>query len=132
MGWSYLSSSFQETARQNYVDLVTSLSSSSASSSQVKPGADKEQQGSENVVVTSEDGITKIMLNRPTKKNAITTQVSLPALGVCSPFLFFLCLLYLKTTVFQHHSYFSNVLFDLCRKISNCGYLIQQSMTFII
>ncbi|XP_039725357.1 enoyl-CoA delta isomerase 2 isoform X1 [Pteropus medius] len=73
--WNALGSLPKETARQNYVDLVSSLSSSSASSSQVKPVADKEQQGSENLVVTSENGITKIMLNRPTKKNAITTQM---------------------------------------------------------
>ncbi|KAF6108405.1 enoyl-CoA delta isomerase 2 [Phyllostomus discolor] len=65
----------QETARQSYVDLVSSLSSSSMSSSQVKPGADRKQQEYENLVVTSEDGITKIILNRPTKKNAINTQM---------------------------------------------------------
>lgn len=86
MGLSYLSSSLQETARQSYVDLVSSLSSSSTSSSQVKPVADKKQQEYENLVVTSEDGITKIILNRPTKKNAINTQVTLPSLGVLPPF----------------------------------------------
>ncbi|KAK2507317.1 hypothetical protein MC885_016066 [Smutsia gigantea] len=65
----------QETARQNYVDMVSSLSSSSESSSQIKPGANGEQPGYETLVVTSQDGITKIMLNRPTKKNAISTQM---------------------------------------------------------
>lgn len=65
----------QETARKNYVDMVSSLSSSSESSSQIKPGADGEQRGYETLVVTSQDGITKIMLNRPTKKNAISTQM---------------------------------------------------------
>ncbi|XP_036901246.1 enoyl-CoA delta isomerase 2 isoform X2 [Sturnira hondurensis] len=65
----------QETARQSYVDLASSLSSSSTSSSQVKPRADRKQQEYENLVVTSEDGITKIMLNRPTKKNAINPQM---------------------------------------------------------
>lgn len=64
----------QETARKNYVDMVSSLSSSE-SSSQIKPGADGEQRGYETLVVTSQDGITKIMLNRPTKKNAISTQM---------------------------------------------------------
>ena len=73
--WNALGSLPKETARQNYVDLVSNLSSSPSSSSQVKPGADKEQQESENLVVTSENGITKIMLNRPTKKNAITIQM---------------------------------------------------------
>lgn len=76
----------QETARKNYVDMVSSLSSSSESSSQIKPGADGEQRGYETLVVTSQDGITKIMLNRPTKKNAISTQVTSPALGVCPLF----------------------------------------------
>lgn len=86
-GWSYLLPSLQETARQNYVDLVSGLSSSSDSSSQVKPEADREQAGYETLVMTSEDGITKIMLNRPTKMNALTTQVTWPALGICPAFL---------------------------------------------
>ncbi|XP_045440187.1 enoyl-CoA delta isomerase 2 isoform X2 [Pipistrellus kuhlii] len=73
--WNALGSLPKETARQNYVDLVSSLSSSSESSSQGKPGADREQQEYENLVVTSEDGITKIMFNRPTRKNAISTQM---------------------------------------------------------
>ncbi|XP_047414128.1 enoyl-CoA delta isomerase 2 isoform X1 [Sciurus carolinensis] len=74
--WSALGSLPKETARQNYVDLVSSLSPSSESSSQVKPAAaDEKLPESENVVVTSEGGITKIMLNRPTKKNAITTSM---------------------------------------------------------
>ena len=75
MGWSSLSSSLQETARQNYVDLVSDLSSSD-SSSQVKPEADRKQPGYETLVVTSEDSITKIMMNRPAKKNALTIQVT--------------------------------------------------------
>ncbi|XP_054577502.1 enoyl-CoA delta isomerase 2 isoform X2 [Eptesicus fuscus] len=73
--WNALGILHKETARQNYIDLVSSLSSSSESSSEGKPGADREQQGSENLVVTSEDGITKIMFNRPAKKNAISTQM---------------------------------------------------------
>ncbi|KAF7461790.1 Hypothetical predicted protein [Marmota monax] len=74
--WNALGSLPKETARQNYVDLVSSLSPSSESSSQVKPAAANEKQpGSENIIVTSQDGITKIMFNRPTKKNAITTSM---------------------------------------------------------
>ncbi|XP_054447881.1 enoyl-CoA delta isomerase 2 isoform X2 [Pteronotus mesoamericanus] len=73
--WNALGSLPKETARQNYVDLVSSLSSSSASSSQVKPETDRKQQEYENLVVTSEDGITKIMFNQPTRKNAINTQM---------------------------------------------------------
>ncbi|XP_006870608.1 PREDICTED: enoyl-CoA delta isomerase 2, mitochondrial [Chrysochloris asiatica] len=72
--WNALGSLPKETARQNYVDLVASLSSSE-SSSQRKPGADSKQSGYETLVVTSEDSITKIMFNRPNKKNAITTQM---------------------------------------------------------
>uniref|UniRef100_A0A8D2HKP9 Enoyl-CoA delta isomerase 2 n=1 Tax=Urocitellus parryii TaxID=9999 RepID=A0A8D2HKP9_UROPR len=75
--WNALGSLPKETARQNYVDLVSSLSPSSESSSQVKPAAANEKQpGSENIIVTSQDGITKIMFNRPTKKNAITTSAT--------------------------------------------------------
>ncbi|XP_011229357.2 enoyl-CoA delta isomerase 2, mitochondrial isoform X1 [Ailuropoda melanoleuca] len=73
--WNALGNLPKETARQNYVDLVSGLSSSSDSSSQVKPEADREQAGYETLVMTSEDGITKIMLNRPTKMNALTTQM---------------------------------------------------------
>uniref|UniRef100_A0A667I1K2 Enoyl-CoA delta isomerase 2 n=1 Tax=Lynx canadensis TaxID=61383 RepID=A0A667I1K2_LYNCA len=72
--WNALGSLPKETARQNYVDLVSGLSSSSDSSSQVKPEADRKQPGYETLVVTSEDSITKIMMNRPAKKNAITIQ----------------------------------------------------------
>ncbi|XP_012872189.1 PREDICTED: enoyl-CoA delta isomerase 2, mitochondrial [Dipodomys ordii] len=73
--WNALGSLPKETARQNYVDLVSSLSSPSESSSHVEPGTDQKTPGSEDVVVTSEDGITKIMFNRPAQKNAITTQM---------------------------------------------------------
>jgi hypothetical protein len=90
----------QETARKNYVDLVSSLSPSSESSGRV----DKEP-GSESVVITSEDGITKIMLNRPAQKNAITIQVMLSALRVFPDFLFFVCFTQ-KTVEFQQYSYF--------------------------
>ncbi|XP_004473601.1 enoyl-CoA delta isomerase 2 isoform X2 [Dasypus novemcinctus] len=73
--WDALGSLPKETARQNYVDLVSSLGSPSESSSQAEPGGAVKQGGCEALVVTREDGITKIMLNRPTKKNAITLQL---------------------------------------------------------
>ncbi|XP_057556316.1 enoyl-CoA delta isomerase 2 [Hippopotamus amphibius kiboko] len=73
--WSALGSLPKETARQNYVDLVSSLSASSESSSQVTPGVDGKQLGSDAVMVTSKDGITTITLNRPERKNALTTQM---------------------------------------------------------
>ncbi|KAL6090936.1 hypothetical protein STEG23_008965 [Scotinomys teguina] len=73
--WNALGSLPKETARQNYVDLVSSLSPSSEASSQGKHGVDEKVQGSKDIMVTSEDGITKIVFNRPTKKNAITFQM---------------------------------------------------------
>lgn len=88
------------------MDLVSSLSSSLESSSQVEPGTDRKSTGYETLMVTSEDGITKIMLNRPTKKNALNVEVMLPALGVCPVFLFFFYVFHAKAVEFQHHSYF--------------------------
>uniref|UniRef100_A0A8C6GAB6 Enoyl-CoA delta isomerase 2 n=1 Tax=Mus spicilegus TaxID=10103 RepID=A0A8C6GAB6_MUSSI len=73
--WNALGSLPKETARQNYVDLVSSLSSSSEAPSQGKRGADEKARESKDILVTSEDGITKITFNRPTKKNAITSQM---------------------------------------------------------
>lgn len=59
------------------MDLVSSLSSSSEAPSQGKRGADEKARESKDILVTSEDGITKITFNRPTKKNAISFQVML-------------------------------------------------------
>lgn len=73
--WNALGSLPKEAARQDYVDLVSSLSSSSESSSPVEPGATSRSRGYETLVVTSEGDITKIMFNRPTKKNAINIQM---------------------------------------------------------
>lgn len=58
------------------MDLKSSLSSSETSS-QGKGGADKKAQESKDILVTSEDGITTITFNRPSKKNAISFQVML-------------------------------------------------------
>ncbi|XP_021507745.1 enoyl-CoA delta isomerase 2 isoform X1 [Meriones unguiculatus] len=73
--WNALGSLPKETARQNYVDLVSSLGPTSEASSQGKRGADEKVQESKGIMVTSEDGITKITFNRPTKKNAISFQM---------------------------------------------------------
>ncbi|XP_076999602.1 enoyl-CoA delta isomerase 2 isoform X2 [Tamandua tetradactyla] len=72
--WNALGSLPKEVARQNYVDMVSSLEAPSESFGHEKP-ADSHRPGYETLLVTSEDGITKIMLNRPTKKNAINTQM---------------------------------------------------------
>lgn len=73
--WNALGSLSKEAARQNYVDLVSRLSASSESPSPEAPAADRKQPESDSLVVTSEDGITTIRLNRPAKKNALTTQM---------------------------------------------------------
>ncbi|XP_051050406.1 enoyl-CoA delta isomerase 2-like [Phodopus roborovskii] len=73
--WNALGSQPKESARQNYVDLVSSLSPSSDTSSQGTHGANEKVQESKHIVVTYEDGITKIMFNRPAKKNAINFQM---------------------------------------------------------
>nr|XP_010966894.1 enoyl-CoA delta isomerase 2 isoform X3 [Camelus bactrianus] len=72
--WSALGSLPKETARENYVDLVSSLSAASEPPSPAKPAADGEQAGGD-LVVTSENHITTITFNRPAKKNAITTKM---------------------------------------------------------
>ncbi|OWK13208.1 ECI2, partial [Cervus elaphus hippelaphus] len=73
--WNALGSLSKEAARQKYVDLVSSLSAASKSPSPKAPAADRKQLEGDSLVVTSEDGITTIRLNRPTKKNALTTQM---------------------------------------------------------
>lgn len=74
--WNGLGNLPKETARQDYVDLVSKLTSSE-SPHPAQPAAHGPRAGSDAVVMTSEGGITKIMLNRPSKKNAITTQMYL-------------------------------------------------------
>ncbi|XP_020829473.1 enoyl-CoA delta isomerase 2 [Phascolarctos cinereus] len=71
--WNALGSLPKDTARQNYVDLVSSLVSSQ-SLSQEKTSSNDKKSEYENLVVTREGNITKIMLNRPTKKNSINVK----------------------------------------------------------
>ncbi|XP_074126879.1 enoyl-CoA delta isomerase 2 isoform X2 [Sminthopsis crassicaudata] len=70
--WNALGSLSKDSARQNYVDLVSSLVSSQSLSQETS--IDKKSEY-ETLVVTREDNITKIMLNRPTKKNAINNKM---------------------------------------------------------
>lgn len=66
--------SSQDDARQQYVDLISSLVAAEG-----PPAAEASPTGSEKTFqtlqVTTEDGITTIRLNRPQKKNAITVEV---------------------------------------------------------
>ncbi|KAI1889231.1 hypothetical protein AGOR_G00177020 [Albula goreensis] len=72
--WKSLGSVSQEEARQQYVDLISSLVAAEAPAQ----AAEKPAGGAaafETLLVTTEDNITTICLNRPTKKNAITVEM---------------------------------------------------------
>ncbi|XP_060920985.1 enoyl-CoA delta isomerase 2, mitochondrial isoform X1 [Labrus mixtus] len=72
--WKSLGSISQEDARQKYCDLVGSLVTAEGGSS-AQVAAQPAASGStyETLLVTTEDKITTIKLNRPAKKNAITS-----------------------------------------------------------
>ncbi|XP_068959660.1 enoyl-CoA delta isomerase 2 isoform X4 [Petaurus breviceps papuanus] len=72
--WNALGSLPKDTARQNYVDLVASLVSSQSLNQEKTSASDKKSEY-ENLVVTREGNITQILLNRPTKKNAINVKM---------------------------------------------------------
>lgn len=74
--WKSLGNISQEEARQQYCDLIGSLVTAeggSPASVAAQPSGSSAQ--FETLLVTTEDGITVIKLNRPEKKNAITTQM---------------------------------------------------------
>lgn len=66
----------QDNARQKYTELVSSLLSAE-SAGQTKDASPEESRhgGYETIIVTTENSITKIMFNRPERKNAINHQV---------------------------------------------------------
>ncbi|KAM9307584.1 enoyl-CoA delta isomerase 2-like [Gastrophryne carolinensis] len=70
--WNSLGKVSKEQARQSYVDLVNNLVSSESAAQQPTSTSG---QNYETLQVLSEDNITKIFLNRPHKKNAITFQM---------------------------------------------------------
>ncbi|XP_072184483.1 enoyl-CoA delta isomerase 2 isoform X2 [Excalfactoria chinensis] len=74
--WNSLGNLSQDNARQEYAKLVSSLVS--AESASQKKGASPEEGshgGYETLIVTTDNNITKIMFNRPDKKNAINHKM---------------------------------------------------------
>lgn len=71
------SASYQDEAREQYCNLIGSLvEAEGGSSAQVTANAAGGGATYETLLVTTEDDITTIKLNRPAKKNAITPEVS--------------------------------------------------------
>ncbi|KAH0617948.1 hypothetical protein JD844_016748 [Phrynosoma platyrhinos] len=68
--WNSLRTLPQDSARQKYIELVSSLVSAQAS--ETPPGSKSDY---ETLLVTTKDNITKIVLNRPKLKNAISTKM---------------------------------------------------------
>jgi len=71
--WKSLGSISQEEARQKYCDLIGSLLEAEGGSVAAQPAGSAATY--ETLLVTTEDNITTIKLNRPAKKNAITTEM---------------------------------------------------------
>ncbi|XP_032557872.1 enoyl-CoA delta isomerase 2, mitochondrial isoform X1 [Chiroxiphia lanceolata] len=74
--WNSLGNLSQDNARQKYTELVSSLLSAE-SASQKKDASPEEgrHDGYETLIVTTKNNITKIMFNRPDRKNAINHQM---------------------------------------------------------
>lgn len=72
--WKALGETSQEDARQQYCDLIGSLVEAEGPRVAAQPSGSLSSQY-ETLLVTTEDNITTIKLNRPSKKNAITTQM---------------------------------------------------------
>ncbi|XP_026532429.1 enoyl-CoA delta isomerase 2, mitochondrial isoform X2 [Notechis scutatus] len=69
--WNSLGSMTQDNARQSYIELVSSLVPAEPSPvNEIPPGSKYET-----LEVTTKDNITKIMLNRPKRKNAISVKM---------------------------------------------------------
>lgn len=73
--WSALGSISQDEAQLSYISLVNELVQSE-SGSEPESASSGEKGKYETLNVTVENGVCKIELNRPKKKNAITIQVS--------------------------------------------------------
>ncbi|NXT12136.1 ECI2 isomerase, partial [Prunella fulvescens] len=74
--WNSLGNLSQDDARQKYAELVSSLvSAESASQKKEVSPEEGRHDGYETLIVTTKNNITKIMFNRPDRKNAINHQV---------------------------------------------------------
>ncbi|XP_063062498.1 enoyl-CoA delta isomerase 2, mitochondrial isoform X2 [Engraulis encrasicolus] len=71
--WKSLGSVSQEEARQQYVDLISSLVGAEAPAVGAQPTA--AESSYQTLQVSTADNITTITLNRPQKKNAITVEM---------------------------------------------------------
>ncbi|XP_051910890.1 enoyl-CoA delta isomerase 2-like [Hippocampus zosterae] len=74
--WKALGSMTQEEARQRYCDLIGSLVAAEGGAPARAPaGSSAGSRAYDSLLVSTQDDITTIVLNRPAKKNAITTQM---------------------------------------------------------
>ncbi|KAM9774475.1 enoyl-CoA delta isomerase 2, mitochondrial [Syngnathus typhle] len=74
--WKSLGSITQESARQEYCDLIGSLVAAEGGSAAQAPAQSATNGRTyDSLLVSTQDDITTITLNRPAKKNAITTQM---------------------------------------------------------
>uniref|UniRef100_A0A8D0FI95 Enoyl-CoA delta isomerase 2 n=1 Tax=Strix occidentalis caurina TaxID=311401 RepID=A0A8D0FI95_STROC len=74
--WNSLGNLSQDNARQKYTELVSSLVSAESADPKTDASPEESRHGDyETVLVTTKNSITKIMFNRPEKKNAINHKV---------------------------------------------------------
>ncbi|XP_074683607.1 enoyl-CoA delta isomerase 2 isoform X4 [Strix aluco] len=74
--WNSLGNLSQDNARQKYTELVSSLVSAESADPKTDASPEEGRHGDyETVLVTTKNSITKIMFNRPEKKNAINHKM---------------------------------------------------------
>ncbi|NXW92292.1 ECI2 isomerase, partial [Alopecoenas beccarii] len=74
--WNSLGNLSQDNARQKYIELVSSLLSAESAGQHKDASPEENRLGDyETIIVTTKNNITKIMFNRPDKKNAIDVKM---------------------------------------------------------
>ncbi|XP_054237526.1 enoyl-CoA delta isomerase 2 [Indicator indicator] len=73
--WNSLGSLSQDDARRKYAELVSSLVSAESADLKDTSPEEGKHDGYETLLVTTKNNITKIMFNRPDKKNAINQKM---------------------------------------------------------